>query len=254
MTKDAADQLDQFRRLLDAAQRVVFFTGAGISTESGIPDFRSPGTGLWTKIKQIRFQDFVASESIRQESWSRRFSGERTIEHARPNKGHEAVAKLIREGKATAVITQNVDNLHQKSGIDTNQIIELHGNATYAACLDCRTRYELAEIEQQFIHTGRVAACGRCQGIIKSATISFGQAMPEHEMQRAQQQTLACDLFVVVGSSLVVYPAAGFPELAKEIGAKLVIINREPTPLDPIADLLLHREIGQTLAYAVGIN
>ena len=254
MTKSATDDLDQFRRLLDSARRVVVFTGAGISTESGIPDFRSPGTGLWTKIKPIQFQDFIASESIRQESWRRRFSGERTIEHARPNKGHEAIAKLIREGKATAVITQNVDNLHQNSGIDANQIIELHGNATYAACLDCRTRYELAELEQQFTDTGRVAPCRRCGGIIKSATISFGQAMPEHEMRRAQQQTLACDLFIVVGSSLVVYPAAGFPEMAKEVGAKLVIVNREPTPLDPIADLLLHREIGQTLAYAVGIN
>jgi NAD-dependent deacetylase len=254
MTQNATDDLDQLRRVLDEARRVVVFTGAGISTESGIPDFRSPGTGLWTKIKPIQFQDFVASESIRQESWRRRFSGERTIENAQPNKGHEAIAKLIREGKATAVITQNVDNLHQDSGIDANQIIELHGNATYATCLDCRTRYELAEIEQQFTHTGRVSPCGRCGGIIKSATISFGQAMPEHEMRRAQQQTLACDLFIVVGSSLVVYPAAGFPELAKEVGAKLVIINRESTPLDPIADLLLHREIGQTLAYAVGIN
>jgi len=254
MTNNATDDLDQFRRLLDSAQRVVVFTGAGISTESGIPDFRSPGTGLWTKIKPIQFQDFVASESIRQESWRRRFSGERTLENAKPNKGHEAIAKLIREGKATAVITQNVDNLHQSSGIDANHVIELHGNATYAACLDCRTRYELVEIEQQFTTTGRVAPCSRCAGIIKSATISFGQAMPEHEMRRAQEQTLACDLFIVVGSSLVVYPAAGFPEMAKEIGAKLVIINREPTPLDPIADLLLHREIGQTLAYSVGIN
>jgi NAD-dependent deacetylase len=254
MANEVDDDLTQLRAMLDAAKRIVIFTGAGISTESGIPDFRSPGTGLWTKIKPIEFQDFIASEAIRQESWRRRFAGDRAMENAKPNKGHEAVAKLIREGKATAVITQNVDNLHQDSGIDPSQVIELHGNASYAKCLDCQTRYEMADLEQQFATTGRVAPCGRCGGIVKSATISFGQAMPEEEMQRAQEQTLRCDLFVVIGSSLVVYPAAGFPELAKQLGAKLVIINREPTPLDPIADLVVHRAIGQTLAYAVGIN
>jgi NAD-dependent deacetylase len=249
-----ADDLDRLRRLLDDASRIVFFTGAGISTESGIPDFRSPGTGLWTKMKPIMFQDFVASDSIRQESWRRRFTGERTIETAKPNKGHEAIAKLIRDGKATSVITQNVDNLHQNSGIDPSRVIELHGNATYAKCLDCETRYELAYLERQFADTGRVAPCTECNGIVKSATISFGQSMPEREMRLAQQQTVQCDLFVVVGSSLVVYPAAGFPELAKELGAKLIIVNREPTPLDPIADLVVHREIGPTLSFAVGIN
>jgi NAD-dependent deacetylase len=254
MTDEVDDELTELRRLLDEAKRVVIFTGAGISTESGIPDFRSPGTGLWTKIKSIQFQDFVASESARQESWRRRFNGERTMENAKPNKGHEAVAKLVREGKATAVITQNVDNLHYDSGIDSSRIIELHGNASYAKCLDCGTRYEMADLEQQFMRTGRVAPCGRCGGIIKSATISFGQAMPEQEMLRAQEHTLRCDLFIVIGSSLVVYPAAGFPELAKQLGAKLVIINREETPLDSLADLVVHREIGQTLAYVVGIN
>ncbi len=152
------------------------------------------------------------------------------------------------------MITQNVDNLHQNSGIDPSQVIELHGNATYAKCLDCETRYELAHLEQQFADTGRVAPCAECGGIVKTATISFGQSMPEREMRRAQQQTVQCDLFVVVGSSLVVYPAAGFPELAKDLGAKLVIVNREPTPLDPIADLVVHREIGPTLSFAVGIN
>jgi NAD-dependent deacetylase len=251
---DATDDLDELRALIDAARRIVFFTGAGISTESGIPDFRSPGTGLWTKIKPIMFQDFVASESVRQEAWRRRFTGDRVMENAKPNKGHEAVAKLIREGKATAVITQNVDNLHQDSGVEPAQVIELHGNASYAKCLDCETRYEMADLEQQFNATGRVAPCGRCGGIVKGATISFGQSMPEREMARAQEQTLGCDLFIVVGSSLVVYPAAGFPELAKQLGANLVIVNREPTPLDEIADLVVHREIGAALSYVVGIN
>ena len=240
--------------MLDEARRVVVFTGAGISTESGIPDFRSPGTGLWTKMKPIQFQDFVASEEVRQESWRRRFSGERTFENARPNRGHEAVAKLVREGKCTAVITQNVDNLHQASAIPRERVIELHGNASFAKCLDCQTRYELADLESQFKRVGRVNPCARCGGIVKSATISFGQSMPEHEMRLAQRETLACDLFIVIGSSLVVYPAAGFPELAKQLGARLVILNREETPLDPIADLVLHREIGETLAWVVGVN
>lgn len=254
MNEAATDDLDMLRRKLDAARRIVVLTGAGISTESGIPDFRSPGTGIWNHRKPIQFQDFVASDAIRQESWRNRFTGPRTIENAKPNKGHEAVAKLIREGKATAVITQNVDNLHYASGVDAAQIIELHGNTTYAACLHCRTRYEMADIEQQFNRTGRVAPCGHCGGIIKTATISFGQSMPQDAMRRAQEQTLKCDLFLVVGSSLVVYPAAGFPEVAKDRGAQLVIVNREPTPLDPIADLVVHREIGRTLSYAVGIN
>ena len=205
-------------------------------------------------MRPIQFQDFVASDSIRQESWRRRFTGERTIENAKPNKGHDAIAKLIRDGKASAVITQNVDNLHQNSGIDPERVIELHGNVSYAKCLDCQMRYELADLEKRFHATGRVDPCDECGGIIKTATISFGQSMPENEMRRAQEQTVRCDLFIVVGSSLVVYPAAGFPELAKELGAKLVIINREPTPLDPIADLVVHREIGPTLSFVVGIN
>jgi NAD-dependent deacetylase len=205
-------------------------------------------------MKPIMFQDFIASESIRQESWRRLFTGERAIAKAKPNKGHEAIAKLIRNGKAAAVITQNVDNLHQNSGVDPSQVIELHGNATYATCLDCSVRYELMLLERQFADTGRVAPCAECGGIVKTAVISFGQSMPEQEMHWAQQQTVQCDLFVVVGSSLVVYPAAGFPELAKELGARLVIINREPTPLDSIADLVVHREIGPTLSFAVGIN
>jgi NAD-dependent deacetylase len=248
------DELERFQSLIAAARRVVVFSGAGISTESGIPDFRSPGTGLWTKMKPVMFQDFIASDEVRQESWRRRFDGDRVIERAKPNKGHEAVAKLVREGKVTAVITQNVDNLHQDSGVPDAQVIELHGNARYAKCLDCELRYELADLEQEFLRTRRVGPCRSCGGIVKSATISFGQAMPEREMERALAATRDCDLFIVIGSSLVVYPAAGFPEMAKDRGAPLVILNREPTPLDPIADLVLHREIGQTMSYVVGIN
>ena len=253
-TDDSRD-LDAFRAMIDAAQRIVVFTGAGISTESGIPDFRSPGTGLWNKIKPIEFQEFLNSEDRRQESWRRRFgSGDSSWSNAKPNRGHLAVAKLIGDGRASAVITQNVDNLHQDSGVPTDQVIELHGNNSFAKCLACETRYELADLRHQFETLGRVEPCARCGGIIKTATISFGQAMPESEMAQAQQATMDCDLFIVIGSSLVVYPAAGFPELAKRLGARLVIVNREPTPLDDIADLVLHREIGPTMGYVVGVN
>lgn len=252
---DEDGELDTFREMIDTARRIVVFTGAGISTESGIPDFRSPGTGLWNKIKPIEFQEFVASEDRRQESWRRRFgSSDTSWSNAKPNRGHLAVAKLIQDGQASAVITQNVDNLHQDSGVPTDQVIELHGNNSFATCLACETRYELADLRHQFETLGRIEPCSRCGGIIKTATISFGQSMPEAAMMRAQRVTVECDLFVVIGSSLVVYPAAGFPELAKQLGARLVIVNREPTPLDGIADLVLHREIGPTMGYVVGVN
>lgn len=249
-----SDSVTELRHILDTARSLVVFTGAGISTESGIPDFRSPGTGLWTKMKPIMFQDFVASEEVRQTSWARRFDGERTMESAAPNKGHEAVARLVERGTCTCLITQNVDNLHQHTGIPEERIVELHGNATYASCLSCGVRYEMSELEGQYREGGRVEPCSACGGIVKSATISFGQAMPEAEMLRAQAATEACDAFMVIGSSLTVHPAAGFPEMAAARGAKLIIVNRDPTPLDGIADLLVHEEIGQALSFAVGIN
>ena len=248
------DSVGKLAALLADARRIVFFTGAGISTESGIPDFRSPGTGLWNQIKPIQFQDFLGSEQIRSESWRRRFTGERIMENAKPNKGHLSVARLVEEGRCLAVITQNVDNLHQDAGVPREQVIELHGNASYATCLSCGMRYELADLERQFTQFQRIEPCGSCGGIIKTATISFGQAMPEQAMQRAQAAVEACDLMVVAGSSLVVYPAAGFPEYAKQLGATLVIVNREETPLDGMADLVVRGEIGPALSFAVGLN
>jgi NAD-dependent deacetylase len=252
--RDRTEAMDRFRAMLDDAARVVIFTGAGISTESGIPDYRSPRTGIWNRTQPIEFQDFLASDEVRQRSWSRRFEGERRMERAEPNRGHLAVAKLIHEKKATAVITQNVDNLHQQSGVPEHQVIELHGNASYATCLRCTSRYAMHDLEREFMEKRRIDPCAHCGGIIKTATISFGQMMPEDAMRRAQEATVACDLFVVIGSSLVVMPANGFPQLAKHVGAALVIVNRETTPLDPIADLVLHEEIGPTLSYVVGIN
>ncbi len=228
----------------------MFFTGAGISTESGIPDFRSLGTGLWNKMQPIQFQDFVGSKDMRFESWKRKFSGDQIMLTAQPNDGHKAIVALNALGKCSGVITQNVDNLHQNSGLPEEKIVELHGNATYASCLSCGKRYELSELEVQFASTQSIAPCSDCDGIIKTATISFGQSMPEVPMQQATTMVEACDLIIVLGSSLSVYPAAGFPEYAKQMGAKLVIINREETGLDSIADLVIAQQIGSVLQQA----
>lgn len=244
---------NELARMIEEAQRAVVFTGAGISTESGIPDFRSPG-GVWDKYQPIMFEDFLASEEMRRESWRRKIGAEKTISSATPNRGHRVVASLANSGKVSHVITQNIDGLHQASGIPDDKMIELHGNATYAKCLDCGRRYELAPIIDAFKADESLPVCNHCEGIIKTATISFGQSMPEVEMARAEEATLVCDLFIAMGSSLVVYPAAGFPVIAKENGARLVILNREPTSLDPMADLVLNSEIGETLGEATGID
>ena len=234
------------RELLNRSQRAVFFTGAGISTESGIPDFRSPG-GLWSRMQPIYFQDFIASEDVRREAWRRRFDNADGWVGAKPNRGHYAVARLVEAGKAHCVITQNVDNLHQISGVPPDRVIELHGNATYATCLSCAVRIELSDIEREFKASGTVAPCTRCGGVIKSATISFGQQMPALPMQRAHEETMLCDLFVVLGSSLSVFPAADFPLRAKQKGAALAIVNRDPTEMDELADVVIHAGIGDTM-------
>ena len=235
--------------LISSSSRIVFFTGAGISTESGIPDFRSPG-GVWSKMQPIMFQDFVRSREARQESWDRAFSGVTGWTGASPNAGHYAVAKLISAGKASSVITQNVDNLHQDAGVPDEKVIEVHGNATYASCLNCGARYELDDVKKRW-EAGDDIDCTLCGGLVKKATISFGQAMPEDKMYLAGEEAEACDLMIVLGSSLVVYPAAGIPLFAKEHGAKYVIINRDATEQDRYADLVLNTEIGPTLSEVV---
>lgn len=241
------------RRLIEAARRVVVFTGAGISTESGIPDFRSPG-GIWTRQAPIYFEEFLASEDARRETWRRRFAMDPVLRAARPNRGHAAVAALVAAGQVAAVITQNIDGLHQASGVPAGQVIELHGNTTYASCLDCAARHEIADLHTRFAASGQAPRCEGCGGLVKTATISFGQSMPAAAMVRAEEAVLAADLCLAIGSSLVVYPAAGFPRLAKRNGARLAILNREATELDPLADLVLHRSIGETLGAAVGVQ
>jgi NAD-dependent deacetylase len=245
---DIETAVSALRALVEAANLVLPFTGAGISTECGIPDFRSPG-GLWTRNRPIPFDEFLASREMRAEAWRRRFAMEQEFAAAKPGRGHLALASLYRSGKAPAVVTQNIDNLHQSSGISAEHVIELRGNTTYALCLACGKRYELPWVKQQFMAAGGEAPdCTDCGGAVKSATVSFGQAMPEPAMRRAEELTRACDLFLAVGSSLVVWPAAGFPLLAKRNGARLVIINREATEFDGIADLVIRDDIGTVLS------
>ena len=247
------DQVETLHRMIADAGCIVAFTGAGISTESGIPDFRSPG-GLWTRYKPIQFADFLASEAMRRESWRRKFATDDTLRKATPNAGHRALARLNELGKLPVVITQNIDGLHQASGIPDDAVIELHGNSTYATCLQCAKRYELDWVREIFAEAERLPVCRACGGIIKQATISFGQAMPEEAMERAHAATLSADLFIVLGSSLVVFPAASFPMIAKRNGARLVIVNRDPTDQDELADLVVNAEIGATMGRAVGVN
>jgi NAD-dependent deacetylase len=249
---DLASGVERLRVLLDQAQCVLPFTGAGISTECGIPDFRSPG-GIWTKNQPIPFDAFVASQEMRNEAWRRRFAMEEQFQAARPGRGHRALATFYRIGKSQGVVTQNIDNLHQASGIPAAAVVELHGNTTYATCLDCAKRYELPWIRERYEAAGGCAPdCADCGGLIKTATISFGQAMPDAAMRRGEELTQACDLFLAIGSSLVVWPAAGFPLMAKRNGARLVIINREPTEFDDLADLVVRHDIGDTLASFIG--
>ncbi len=238
--------VSRLRELIADARRIVPFTGAGISTECGIPDFRSPG-GVWTKYRPIPFDEFMASPEARDESWRRRLAMDAQFSTARPGRGHRALASLFRAGKVPAVITQNIDNLHQASGIPDDRVVELHGNTTYATCLDCAKRYDLGWVRERFSSGGRSPDCD-CGGYIKTATVSFGQAMPDAPMRRAEELTLGCDLFLAIGSSLVVWPAAGFPLMAKRNGARLVIINRDATEFDDLADLVVHDDIGSVLA------
>ena len=246
MTQDAAD----LAQLLRESRRTVIFTGAGMSTESGIPDFRSPG-GIWTRMQPIAFEDYLTDPAARRLSWQRRLEMEETWSTVAPNTGHYAVAKMVAHGKASHVITQNIDGLHQQSGVPDEKLIELHGSTRYAKCLDCGTRVEVPQILAHFTAHGDAPDCAHCGGLVKTASISFGQAMPEGEMARADAAVRACDLMLVLGSSLTVYPAAGFPVQAKRQGAGLAILNREETPLDRHADLVINAEIGPTLQWVI---
>ena len=243
MTESLSASIATLQDMIQEAGVIAGFTGAGISTESGIPDFRSPGSP-WMRHRPIAFELFVRSAEARREAWRRKFAMDDLCRGARPCQGHLGLAALAATGRMPAVITQNIDGLHQESGLRDDQIIELHGNGTYARCLACGRRHELAWVRQCFDADEEPPDCIDCGGILKSATISFGQAMPEEAMRRAQKLAASCDVFLVAGSSLIVYPAAAFPAFAKENGARLIIVNREPTPLDHAANLVIHAEIG----------
>jgi NAD-dependent deacetylase len=238
-------QIAQLADLLRQSQRAVVFSGMGISTESGPPKFRKP-------FKIIEFSDFIGSEDIRREFWRNQFSGGGLDwSHLEPNKGHMAVAKLVKLGKVSSVITQCVDNFHRRSGVPDDRLIEYHGNSTYAACIDCWKRYELTEVRAIFEPNETLPVCSDCGGIINIAWILFGQPIPEEVKRLAEKEALACDSFLVLGSSLQVQPAATIPKVAKQNGAILIIINNEATDFDELCDLVIHRPIGLTLPNAV---
>jgi NAD-dependent deacetylase len=236
----------QARAWIAAASNIVGFTGAGISTESGIPDFRSPG-GVWARNRIIEFDEFCASREARVEAWRQRVEMWPPMRDARPNPGHDAFVELERRGKLRAMITQNIDGLHQRAGQSPDLMIELHGTNLWAGCLSCGRRIPMDEAIGRVEGGDLAPECEVCGGILKAATVSFGQAMPEREMARAVEAARGCEVFLAAGSSLVVHPAAGLPALAKRAGAKLILVNRTVTPLDDVADLVLRDEIGRTL-------
>jgi NAD-dependent deacetylase len=230
------------------SRHLVVFTGAGLSTESGIPDFRSPG-GVWSRYNpaDFDFQNFLASEASREKYWQMATEMFASIREARPNPAHLAIYELDRLGKLEVVITQNIDGLHEKAGHEDDKIIDLHGTALHVSCLHCGKKYNRDEIQERIKQGIKAPACDDCRGPLKPATISFGQAMPERETREAYRRSARSDLFLVIGSSLVVQPAASLPLAAKRGGARVVIINRDPTPYDDLVDLVISGQAGRIL-------
>ncbi|NWG02199.1 MAG: NAD-dependent protein deacylase [Syntrophaceae bacterium] len=242
------EQLKQIAQWIATSKRIIVFTGAGLSTESGIPDFRSPG-GVWDKYnpEDFYFQNFLASEISREKYWQMATEMYGPIKKAEPNPAHLAISELEKLGKLDCVITQNIDGLHLKAGNSEEKVIQLHGTALYVSCLSCHQKYDRDEIQERIKKGERAPLCESCGGLLKPATISFGQSMPEKETQEAYHRSSLSDLFIVIGSSLVVQPAASMPLVAKRNGAKLVIINRDPTSCDHMADLIIHAQAGPTM-------
>ena len=229
---------------LAAAKTAVAFTGAGISTESGIPDFRSPG-GVWATSTPVYYDEFLASESARYEYWRQKAQSHDDFVNSQPNAGHRALAQWEQQGRLSRVITQNIDGLHQDAG--SANVIELHGTARFVSCLECGARFDADPLVREFLETDVPPCCGKCQGITKHATISFGQQLAPQVLEEAWQLSVDADVYLAMGSSLVVEPAASLPRNAKSHGARLVIINRDPTPLDHLADAVINESIGGAL-------
>ena len=239
------DTIRQIADWIARSEHFVVFTGAGISTESGIPDFRSPG-GVWARYQPVYFDDFLASAAARHEYWRQKCEAHDDFSRAEPNTGHRTLAQWEAEGRLQAIITQNIDGLHQIAG--NRQVAELHGTAREVACLDCGARFPVEPLVEFFQQAGRVPDCRNCQGRLKHATVSFGQMLPEDILEQAMRWSRQADLMFALGSSLVVTPAADLPRIACQSGARLVIINRDETGLDSMADYVLHESIGETLS------
>ena len=249
-TKDFDFLVDKVAALILESSRVVVFTGAGISTESGIPDFRSPG-GIWTKFDPDDFtvQKFMSSEKTRRMQWQMLAEGG-LLKDAEPNQAHHAVAELEKLGKLTCVITQNIDNLHQKAGSSPDKVFELHGNMKFVRCMSCDMCFPVGDILQR-LNKEEIPDCQFCRGILKPDAVFFGESLPQQALNDAIQHARHCDLFIVIGSTLVVYPAAYMPMYAVESGARLVIINLSPTPMDAKAAALITASAGETMSRIV---
>lgn len=238
--------IDMLRNLVAGAKNIVILTGAGISTESGVPDFRSPG-GLWEKFRIVEYGEYIESENARIEDWHRRFVMKDQIGAVEPNVGHHKIAEWINSGKCSWLITQNVDGLHQRGGAPAERMIEIHGNATTASCISCGQHHEMDACRKQFEATGKSPRCTACGGIIKADVVMFGERMPQTKTAKAFEVAETADLFLAIGTSLVVQPAAVLPLHAKRNGAKFAIINREPTELARFADCVAGGEIGKVM-------
>ena len=247
LDQEIIKKLKDVAQMIAEARRVVVFTGAGVSTESGIPDFRSPG-GIWTKFDPDEFtlDLFLKSPKARRKHWDLLLQGG-LFKDVQPNKAHLAIAEMEKLGKLDCVITQNIDNLHQKAGNDPAKVFELHGNMRWVRCLDCGARYPLEEILSEAVDPEKLPVCKRCGGILKPDVIFFGEALPEETLRQASLHANSCDLMMVVGSSLVVYPASYIPQYAKQAGAKFVIITLSSTPLDDMADIVIHHGAGEAM-------
>lgn len=244
MTDAIASSIERVAHWLGSSRSAVALTGAGISTESGIPDFRSPG-GVWSKNRMVMFDEFLESADARYEYWRQKAEMHREFGSAEPNAGHRVLADWEAASRIRGVITQNIDGLHQMAG--NQRVLELHGTARQAACLDCHARFDIEPLVAQFLAEDRVPVCPECGGRLKHATVSFGQMLPADVLEEATQWSDEADLMLAIGSSLVVTPAADLPRLAKHSGARLVIINRDETPLDSLADAVLRGSIGGVL-------
>jgi NAD-dependent deacetylase len=240
------EQLDDAVELMQQAQRIVALTGAGISTESGIPDFRSPNSP-WRENPPVSYRDFLQSAEARQKYWQARKGLLGQVTQAQPNAAHKALAELARRNILSGIITQNFDGLHQDAGHNAEQVVELHGTSRQAACTLCGARSNMRTLQQRIDDGESDPRCSLCGGFLKAATILFGQRVPEAELTRAREMALNCDLFLVIGSSLKVVPASTLPRLALQRNIPLIIINLQPTALDPYADVAIHEKAGSIL-------